>query len=131
MRPRLWFTDAFRPFFRGGVGLEAGLSVPYRDVTINVAAGANSAGRKLNLEHIEEATFSFSTGIWIDRGGALLMSATWDHKTDRRLAVDVFPGVVHIAGATIGAWFQFDQYYRPYFGITGRQTLGAGIGVGF
>ena len=24
-----------------------------------------------------------------DRGGSLLFSATWDHKTDRRLAIDV------------------------------------------
>ena len=97
----------------------------------NVGAGANSSGRKLNIEHIEEATFSFSSGIWIDRDGALHFSATWDHKTDRRLAIDVFPGVISIGGATVGTWFQLDQNWTPYFGITGRRTLGAGIGVGF
>ena len=131
LRPALWFTDDFRIFFRGGVGAEAGISVPYDGVTVNVGAGANSSGRKLNIEHVEEATFSFSSGVWIDRDGSLLFSATWDHKTDRRLAIDVFPGVIDIAGSTIGAWFQFDQDYRPYFGITGRRTLGAGVGVGF
>ena len=62
-----------------------------------MGAGANSSGRKLNVEHIEEATFGFSSGLWIDRGGSLLFSATWDHKTDRRLAIDVFPGVISIA----------------------------------
>ncbi len=132
LRPRLWFTDDFRIFLRTGVGAEAGLSLPYGDgLTVNVGAGANSSGRKLNLEHVEEARFSFSSGIWIDRGGSLLFSATWDHKTDRRLAIDVFPGVIDVAGSTIGAWFQLDQHYRPYFGITGRRTLGAGVGVGF
>jgi hypothetical protein len=131
LRPNLWFTDDFRFFFRGGVGAEAGISVPYDGVTVNVGAGANSSGRKLNIDHVEEATFSFSSGVWIDRDGALLFSATWDHKTDRRLAIDVFPGVIDIAGSTIGAWFQLDQNYRPYLGITGRRTLGAGIGVGF
>lgn len=131
LRPKLWFTDDFRVFFRGGVGAEAGISVPYDGLTVNVGAGANSAGRKLNLEHVEEATFSFSSGLWIDREGSLLFSVTWDHKTDRRLAIDVFPGVIDIAGSTVGAWFQLDQDYRPYFGITGRRTLGAGIGVGF
>lgn len=131
LRPKLWFTDRFRVFFRGGVGAEAGISVPYDDLTVNVGAGANSSGRKLNIEHVEEATFSFSSGVWIDRDGALLFSATWDHKTDRRLAIDVFPGVIDIAGSTIGAWFQLDQDFQPYFGVTGRRTLGAGIGVGF
>jgi hypothetical protein len=132
MRPKLWFTDDFRLFFRGGVGAEGGISVTRDDgLTVNLGAGANSAGRKLNLEHVEEATFSFSTGIWIDREGSLLFSATWDHKTDRRLAIDVFPGVIAIAGSTIGTWFQLDQDYRPYFGITGRKTLGMGVGWGF
>jgi hypothetical protein len=132
LRPKLWFTDDFRFFFRGGVGAEGGVSFPYgSDLTVNVGAGANSSGRKLNVEHIEEATFSFSSGLWIDRDGSLLFSATWDHKTDRRLAIDVFPGVISIAGSTIGTWFQFDQNWSPYFGITGRRTLGAGIGVGF
>ena len=131
LRPRLWFTDDFRIFFRGGVGAEIGVSIPYADgLEFNVAAGANSSGRKLNLEHVEEATFSFSSGVWVDRGGSLLFSVTWDHKTDRRLAIDVFPGVIDIAGSSIGAWFQLDQNYRPYFGITGRRTLGAGVGVG-
>ena len=63
--------------------------MPYRGLTVNVGAGANSSGRKLNIDHVEEATFAFSSGVWIDRDGALLFSATWDHKTDRRLAIDV------------------------------------------
>ncbi|MGE0158794.1 MAG: hypothetical protein AB7T31_05230 [Gemmatimonadales bacterium] len=135
LRPKLWFTDDFRLFFRGGVGAEGGISFPIGErgpdgLTLNIGAGANSSGRQLNVEHIEEATFSFSSGIWIDRDGALLFSTTWDHKTDRRLAIDVFPGVISIAGSTIGAWFQLDQNYTPYFGVTGRRTLGAGIGVG-
>lgn len=131
IRPRLWFTDAFRLFFRGGVGAEGGVSIPLEDgLSLSVGAGADSSGRKLNTDHIEEASFGFSTGIWIDREGSLLVSATWNHKTDRRLAIDVFPGVIPIAGSSIGAWFQLDQFWRPYIGITGRRTLGVGLGVG-
>jgi hypothetical protein len=131
VRPRLWFTDDFRLFLRGGVGAEGGVSIPLDNgLEVAIGAGADSSGRELNAEHIEEATFSFSTGIWIDRGGSLLFSATWNHKTDRRLSIDVFPGVISIGGTTVGTWFQLDQDYRPYFGITGRRTLGAGIGIG-
>ena len=61
----------------------------------------------------------------------MLFSATWDHKTDRRLAIDVFPGVISIGGATLGTWFQLDRDNHVYIGITGRRTLGAGLGIGF
>ena len=130
--PEAWFTDDFRVFFRGVVGAEMGISVPRDDgLEVAVGTGVDSTGRELNQEHLEEATFGFSSGIWIDRGGSLLFSATWNHKTDRRLSIDVYPGVIDFGRSTIGAWFQLDQYYRPYIGITGRRTLGAGLGVGF
>src|SRR5690606_23757924 len=55
IRPKLWFTDDFRLFFRGGVGAEGGISVTRADgLTVNVGGGVNSSGRKLNLEHVEE-----------------------------------------------------------------------------
>jgi len=131
VRPKLWFTDDFRFFCRGGVGAEGGISIPRSDgLEVAFGAGVDSHSRKLNTEHVEEAKFSFSTGVWIDRDGSLLFSATWNHKTDRRLAIDVFPGVFSIAGSTVGAWFQLDQYNRPYIGLTGRRTLGGGLGVG-
>jgi hypothetical protein len=132
VRPKLWFSDDVRLFFRGGVGAEGGISFHRNDgLAVSVGAGVDSSGRQLNIEHIEEASFAFSTGVWIDRGGSLLFSATYNHKTDRRISVDVFPGVISIGGATLGTWFQLDQDYRPYIGFTGRRTLGAGLGVGF
>jgi hypothetical protein len=132
IRPKLWFTDEFRFFFRGGVGAEVGISVPRDDgLEVSVGIGAESHARQLDQQGVETAQFSLSTGIWIDRDGSLLFQATWDHKTDRRLAIDVFPGVISIAGSTIGAWFQLDRDYNPYFGITGRRTLGLGVGAGF
>lgn len=133
VRPKLWFTDDFRIFFRGGVGAEMGVMIPRDDgLNVSVGAGAQSHRRKLNpFTLVEEAQFGVSAGVWIDRGGVLLFGATWDHKTQRRLAIDVFPGVISVAGSTIGAWFQLDRDNTPYFGITGRRTLGAGVGVGF
>lgn len=131
-RPNLWVTDSFRFFIRTGIGAQFGISVPRDDgLEVGVGVGAESYERQLDSAGIESAQFSLSAGLWIDRDGSLLFSATWDEKTDRSLAVDVFPGVIQIAGTTIGAWFQFDRDYRPYVGITGRRTLGLGIGAGF
>ena len=130
-RPKLWFTDAFRFFVRTGIGAQVGISVPRDDgLEVGVGIGAESHSRRLDSAGIESAEFSLSAGVWIDREGSLLFSMTWDEKTDRSLAIDVFPGVISIAGTTLGAWFQFDRDYRPYFGITGRRTLGIGVGVG-
>jgi len=133
VRPKLWFTDSFRLFVRGGIGVEAGISVPREDgLEVAVGIGAQSYERRLNPDsHLETAQFAFSSGIWIDRDGSLLFQATWDEKTDRRLAIDVFPGVISVGGATVGAWFQLDREHRAYLGITARRSLGAGLGVGF
>jgi len=133
VRPRLWFTDSFRLFFRGGIGFEVGVSIPRADgLEVSIGAGAESYQRKLDKEdHVETAKFAFSAGVWVDRGGSLLFSVTWDEKTDRRLAIDVFPGVISVGGATMGAWFLLDRDGRPYLGVTGRRTLGAGLGIGF
>jgi len=132
IRPKLWFTDDFRFFVRTGIGAQFGISVPRDDgLEVGVGIGAESHERQLDAAGVESAEFSLSAGLWIDREGSLLFSATWDEKTDRSLAIDVFPGVIQIAGTTIGAWFQFDRDYRPYIGITGRRTLGMGIGAAF
>ncbi|MGD8288372.1 MAG: hypothetical protein PVI31_07030, partial [Gemmatimonadota bacterium] len=130
--PKLWFTDSFRFFVRTGIGAQFGISVPRDDgLEVGVGVGAESYSRQLDSAGVESAEFALSTGLWIDRDGSLLFSLTWEEKTDRSLAIDVFPGVISIAGTTVGAWFQFDRDYNPYFGITGRRTMGLGIGAGF
>ncbi|MDH3206771.1 MAG: hypothetical protein OEO79_09165 [Gemmatimonadota bacterium] len=132
IRPKLWFTDDFRFFVRTGIGAQVGISVPRDDgLEVGIGVGAESYDRQLDSAGVESAKFSVSAGLWIDRDGALLFSATWDEKTDRSFAIDVFPGVIRIAGTSIGAWFQFDRDYNPYVGITGRRTLGLGVGAGF
>lgn len=133
IRPKLWFTDSFRIFFRGGVGAEMGVSIPHGEdgLAISVGGGVQSVTRALDPTNgVEEATFAMSGGLWVDRDGSLLFQATYDYKTDRALAIDVFPGVIDIGGSTVGAWFQLARDGTPYFGLTGRRTLGAGVGFG-
>jgi len=130
-RPKLWFTDSFRIFVRTGIGAQFGISVPRGEYAVSLGVGAESYQRQLDDTGLESAEFALSTGLWVDRGGALLFSVTWDERTDRSLAVDVFPGIIDLPGISIGAWFQLDRQYRPYFGITGRRSMGLGLGLGF
>jgi hypothetical protein len=133
MRLGLGFTDKVRLFFRGGVGAQAGLSFPRDDgLEVALSVGAESYSRVLSLDdQVESAKFGLTAGLWVDRGGSLLMSATWDFYTDRRLSVDVFPGIIKIGGFTPGVWLVVNNEGRPFLGLTGRRTLGAGLGIGF
>jgi hypothetical protein len=133
IRPRLWFSDRFRFFIRGGIGFEAGVSILREDgLEVSIGGGAESHRRDLDpVTQIESAQFNPSAGVWIDREGSLLFSMTWNQQTDRRFAIDVFPGVLSIAGARLGTWFMLDGDNRPYFGVTSRRTLGMGLGIGF
>lgn len=132
VRPPLWIADRYRFFVRGGIGIEGGISMRRDDgLEISVGGGLESYQRDLDPErHVESAGLGLSAGMWIDRGGALLFSASWTKRTDRRFAIDVFPGVLSVAGTTFGAWFLLDGEHRPYFGFTGRRTLGVGLGIG-
>ncbi|HKJ01013.1 MAG TPA: hypothetical protein VJ997_01125, partial [Longimicrobiales bacterium] len=66
----------------------------------------------------------------LDRDGVLLAGLTLDRRTDRRVGLNVFPGLVHPGGVSLGGWFLLDSQGRPYLGITGN-TLGLGVGIRF
>ena len=133
LKPPVPFTDRVRFFIRAGMGLEGGLSLRRPDgVDVSVALGQQSRQRWLNpYTTLEWAEFGWSAGIWADRDGTLLAGLTWDQGTDRRVALNVYPGFLHVAGADLGAWFVVDAAGRPYLGFTSRRTLGAGLGIGF
>ena len=114
------------------MGFQVGLSIP-RDhgFSINFGAGFESKRRFVDqntaVESIEAAP---SVGFWVDRHNALLFGATFDQATNRRVSLNLFPGVVDVAGIPIGAWVVVDSEGRPYFGFSGSRTLGLGVGWG-
>jgi len=121
------FTD-HRLFFRGGIGIEAGLSLNLRHaLDLSIAVGQQSYSRRIDPEtELEEADFDWSGSLWLDRDGAVLVGLTFDRRTDRRVALNVLrPG-----GLAVGGCFLLDSRGRPYLGITGK-SLGSGAGVRF
>jgi hypothetical protein len=125
------FTD-HRLFLRGGIGIEAGLSLGLRDaLDLSIAVGQQSFARRIIAEtELEEADFDWSGSVWLDRDGALLAGATFDRRTDRRVALNVYPGWIRPGGLNLGGWLLVDSNGRPYIGITGN-TLGLGAGIRF
>lgn len=133
LKPPIPFTDQARFFIRAGMGLEGGLSLRRSDgLDVSVGVGQQSRQRWLNpYTTLEWAEFGWSAGIWADRDGTLLAGLTWDQGTDRRVALNVYPGFLRVAGANVGAWFLVDAAGRPFVGFTTSKMLGAGLGVGF
>lgn len=132
-KPRMPFTDKARFFLRGGVGIEAGVSIHRGDGTdLSLAAGSQSARRWLDpYTELEYASFAFCASAWLDRDGNLLAGLTYDSGTDRRIGLNIYPGFVKVAGAAVGGWFLLDAKGRPFIGFSTSRTLGAGLGIGF
>jgi hypothetical protein len=128
--PLPWTRHRF--FLRTGMGLEGGLSWQRRDgLDVSVSAGLQSYERRLDPDtYLEEADFAWSGGVWLDRDDVLLASLTVDTRTDRRVGVNLYPGMLQVGGVGMGMWMAVDAAGRPYLGITGH-TLGLGAGIGF
>ena len=60
----------------------------------------------------------------------LLASLLVEPHTDRVVGLNVYPGVIPFMG-DFGAWVNLDDQSRVSFGITHRQAMGLGLGVGF
>lgn len=120
-------------FLRTGVGVEAGLSWNRRDGwDVSASLGMQSFTRHLDPgTWYESAEFSLAAGLWLDHDDVLAASLTVDQRTDRRVALNLFPGMLRLRGMGIGAWVLVDAAGRPYLGVTGSSFAGLGLGLGF
>lgn len=126
--------DDLRLFMRAGLGFEAGLTFKRPGgVDLSVGAGFQSTTRFVDpFDETESINQAFSIGLWFDRDNVLLGGLTYDEGTDRRFALNVFPGVVDLGPLGSPGFFAFvDGEGRPFFGISGSRMLGLGTGMGF
>jgi hypothetical protein len=126
------FTDRASLFLKSGIGLQAGLTLHRaNDLDVSFGFGKESTERVIDpVTRLETAQFAWAGGVWVDRGGSLLVSLLIDTNTDRVAAVNVYPGVIPGLG-DFGLWAAVDNKGRPSIGITTARTLGLGLGVRF
>ena len=128
----LFLTD-WKLFTRMGMGFQVGLSVP-RDDGLNVTAAVGFESRQRFLDQytqLESIDAGLSAGLWLDRENVMLAALTFDNATDRRVALNIMPGVFDVGGMGVGGWVAVDSEGRPYIGFSGSRTLGLGLGWGF
>lgn len=129
----LKFTDSFALFFKSGVGAEVGLT-HHLDGGHDISWGVGAEGRQQYVDsqtRAETVGVTPSAGVWVDRNGSLLGSLLLDRHTDRRVSLNVYPGVLDFGGGRFGGWLVLNEHYRPFVGFSGNMMLGGGLGWGF
>jgi hypothetical protein len=123
-------TDA-RLFFRFGMGVQSGLSVPVRGAnSLTLALGVDTDARVVDPATRDESiTTSFSGGVYWDRNNSLLLSLTAG-PTENQVVLNVFPGVLPGVARSVGTWVVLTRDRQLLWGLTSGHLLGAGIGYG-
>ena len=67
--------------------------------------------------------------MYLDRNDSLLASVVLGYNAYNFLGVNVYPGVLPGAFASLGLWATVTQDKEFSFGLSSRSTLGLGTGI--
>lgn len=120
-------------FVRGGLALTPGITYHRSDgLDVSVAVGGEGRIQNVDPETGEETPeIAVGGGVFVDRDGTLLVSVMASETAHRRLAVNVYPGVLDVAGGKLGGWLIVRKDWHVRFGISVAGAMGLGLGAGF
>lgn len=120
-------------FVRAGLAVTPGITYHRRDgLDVSVALGGE--GRIQNIDPVtgeETPEIAIGGGVFVDRDGTLLVSVMASETAHRRFVVNVYPGVVDVAGGRLGGWLILRKDWGVRLGISVAGALGLGVGTGF
>jgi hypothetical protein len=120
-------TRRARLFYAFGVSTLGGVSLGRRGGTsVSLAAGADAVDNPVVDPATGRRTVLLrpNAGVFVDRGGSLLVSLVRTGQSDAVLAANVYPGVLRVRGVSPGLWAQALR------GGGVRVGLAAPLGVG-
>ena len=130
--PLPWM-DRTRFFYKGGLGIQLGLTRRLSN-GLDVTAAFGRDALRQNVDPVtgrETVDLQLSAGLFVDRDNSLLWSIYWSEFADRRLAVNVYPGVFDLGRFKVGFWGVLEQDGGINLGLSARQTMGLGLGKRF
>jgi hypothetical protein len=102
-------TGRARLFYAFGVSTLGGVSIGRRGGTsVSLAAGADAVDNPVVDPATGRRTVLLrpNAGVFVDRGGSLLVSLVRTGQSDALLAANVYPGVLRLRGVSPGLWAQ-------------------------
>jgi hypothetical protein len=120
-----------RGFYLWGVTHVLGLSHPLaggRALSWGVGAGAKRVTVADTVRDFRTITIGPRAGLFLDREGSLLASLVWEDNDQAIATLNVFPGVLRVAGHSLGLWASLQRGTRVRVGITAPWGLGLGVG---
>lgn len=123
------WVDRVSVFWRTAVGSHAGATVHFADdLDLSIGFGADTERQKIDpVTGAESVDLRLSSSLYLDRGGSVLASLYLSEVDDRRLSLNVYPGVLH---QDFGAWVALVRDGAVQVGLTHRLALGLGLGAG-
>jgi len=130
--PLPWM-DRTRFFYKTGLGIQLGLTRRLSN-GLDVTAAFGRDALRQNVDPVtgrETVDLQLSAGLFVDLDNNLLWSVYWSEFADRRVSVNVYPGVIDLGDLKVGVWTVLERNGTLNFGLTARQMMGLGIGKGF
>ena len=111
MRPE-WFGDRVTLFVYLGMTFLGGFSVKI-DASNRLSFGVGMA----SVDPGEARVFRASAGVFWDRNGSLLASLQLFSTDDLNLRVNLYPGLLKVAGMRPAVWFGLTGEWMPILGV--------------
>ena len=123
------FVDRFSVFVRTAVGSHVGATLHLAD-DLDISFGVGADTERQNIDPVtgeESVDLRLSSSLYLDRGGSVLASLYLSEVDQRRLSLNLYPGVLH---SDFGAWLALAQDGTVQLGLTHRLAMGLGVGAG-
>ena len=131
LKYRLPRSDRWYLFYHWGTHGEFGMSYWRQDGECFSAGGGFAAGRLVDLEDgVRTVDLVPSAGVFWDRHNSLMASLLYANTQTYRLRLNIYPGVLKLAGWSPGLFAALNRNERFEAGVTFSSRLPAGLAAG-
>lgn len=131
--PLPFVAPDWRGFYLYGVSHVLGLSHDLgngRSISFGAGAGSDVVIESDSVTDTRSVSLGLRVGAFYDRDNSLLASMLYEHTRGTLATINVYPGLLHVWGASPGLWINIRERGGHRFGFTLPLGLGLGYGGG-
>jgi len=130
MKLKIPFSERWHLFYYMGMNGLTGFSYKWKDaVALSFGVGLRAKERILvdPATHQQTVDLVWNCGFFYDKENSLLASLFLSALTDNTVALNVYPGVLHVGSFSPGLWCVVNRAGKLLFGINTVWTPGIGV----